>query len=106
MSYAFYQKRKEVFEGTSGASSTYTSQPHFIGDFGQMSISWTSSGATSTLTLQMTNEDGFRSSLVTWSNVTGLTLQGMYAVETGGRWMRCLRTSVDSLGEVYFQART
>lgn len=102
----YWQRREELFDGTSATSSTYTSSPYFIGDYQQMSVSWLSTGGTSTLTLQMTNEDGFRTSLTTWSDVTGLTVQGIYAIEAGGRWLRAQRTAVDSLGEVYLQART
>ena len=107
MAYPLYQRRKELFEGTSGNSSTYTSAAQLVCDYAQMSLSWQSSGAdASRLTIWATNEDGLRSSLNTWSVVTGLTAQGVYVVEPGIRWLRVTRQSADSLSEVYFQGRT
>ena len=100
------QHRFEIFDGLSATSSTYTSGAVCVADFAYMSVSWTSSGATSTLTLQGSNEDGLTASLTTWSNITGITSQGIYAVEPGMRWIRALRTSTDNLGEVYIQARS
>lgn len=105
-SYFPFGRRIEFFDGLSATSSTYTSTPYFTGDFAQMSLSWTTSDAqTSRLTLQGSNEHGLTASLTTWSNVTAITAQGIFAVEPGMRWLRCLRASDDSLGEVYLQAR-
>lgn len=104
--YKFYSDRFDLFEGTSANSSTYTSASYLVADYAQLSLSWHSSGVTSLLTLWATNEDGLRSSLQTWSAFTSLTSQGVYAVEPGMRWFRATRSSIDSLGEVFLQART
>lgn len=101
----FYSKHYTVFGG-SGLSSTYTSGPYMVHDMGQLSVSWHSSGGASRLTIMGTNESGAAASLVTWSDVTALTLQGIYAVEPGMRFLRFTRTSVDSLGQVFLTART
>lgn len=101
-----FQRLNTLFDGSSGQSSTLTSSSHYVGDFGQLSLSWHSSGATSNLTIWGTNEDGFRSSIGTWSAVTTLPTQGIYAIEAGMRWLRVTRGSADSLSQVFLQCRT
>lgn len=108
MGYPFYTRRHTFFDGTvSGTNvSGNTSQPWLVADFVQMSLSWNSAGTTSTLTVWGTNEDGLNTSITTWSAITGLTSQGIYAIEPGFRWMRVTRASGESLGIVVLQSRT
>lgn len=107
MSYGPVSKRYAFFDGTSARSATFTSNPFLVADYRQLSMSIITSDAQSSLhTVQASNEDGLRASITTWSTVTTITAQGIYAIEPGMRWLRVLRSSLDSLGEVFLQART
>lgn len=91
-----YTQRKTLLDA---ASSDVTGGPFFIGDCTQLSLSWTTQVAgASTLTVQMSNEDGLGSAFgdAAWSNVTLIAAQGMFGVETGPRWLRVLRASASS----------
>jgi len=106
-----YQRRFSLFDGSSGNSSTFTSSAQFVGDYAFMTVSWaTDTTAASRLTLQGTNEDGFRASLNTWSNLTGITqastVAGLYTIDTGFRWIRAQRGSEESLAIVDMFGRT
>jgi hypothetical protein len=100
-----YSHRYVLFAGTSANSSTYTSSPILWADYEQGSVEW-ADGGNSELTIQGCNEDGFSASLVTWSNLTGITSAGLYTVDPGPRWIRALRNSADSLSQVFVQARS
>ena len=95
-------KRHVLFDGTSATSSTYTSGPIFWGDFLYGSVQW-ADGGNSVLTVEASNEDGFRSSLVTYSALTGMPATGLYTIDPGPRWVRVVRNSADSLSQVYIQ---
>lgn len=80
-------------------TSDVTGGPFFIGDFTQLTLSYvTQTGTASNLTVQMSNADGFASSIpeASYSNVTIMASQGMFGVETGSRWLRILRKSASS----------
>lgn len=98
-----YQRRSVLFDGASGTSSTYTSETHFVGDYDELSVQL--DAVNSRITLQGSNDDGFRASINTWSNITGITAAGLYDITTGWRWLRSLRISADSLNVVTLQGR-
>jgi hypothetical protein len=84
-----YSRRLVLFDGTSGQSSTFTSNDQFLGDFRYIAISVvTSDTAASRLTLTSSFEDGYSSSLVTRSVVTTITVPGVYTIDPGLRWLR------------------
>jgi len=101
----FYQRPKTLFDGSSGNSSTYTSSAQYVGDYAFMSLTWPG-GGNSTLTLQGSNDNGFRASINSWSDLTAITAAGAYTIDPGIRWMRAQRNSADSLAVVLFQGRT
>jgi len=94
-----------AFDGTSAASSTYTSDTYLMADMDTVTISWQSSGAASRLTVSATNEEGLDASLTTFSNITTITAQGNYSIVPGLRWLRMQRSAIDSLGEVLLQTK-
>ena len=83
------------------SSSDITGGPYLIADFTQLSLSRiTQVGTASTLTVQMSNADGLGDTgladATNWSNVTGLTAQGIFGIETGPRWLRVMQKSASS----------
>lgn len=99
-------ERLVLFDGTSAQSSTFTSNHFLVADLTQMTVSvQTSDAAGSRLTLQSSSEDGLQASLTTWSTITTITTPGIFTVDTGLRWIRGLRSSLDSLGEVVIQGK-
>ncbi len=101
------QRRFALFDGSSGDSSNFTSAAQFVGDYAYMSVSWATDVATaSRLTLEASNEDGFGSSINTWSTVTGITSAGIFTVDPGTRWMRGRRASEESLSIVEMFGRS
>lgn len=91
-----YSRQRTMHDGGSHAVSTST--PVLIVDATQISLSLTTTGAGSPLTVQMSNADGLRTALVAtdWSTVTALTANGVFAVESGPRWLRTQRESASS----------
>jgi hypothetical protein len=79
-------------------SSTATSVPIFVGDVVRMSVSLTTTTAASTYTLQGSNADGFATAIPSgqWSTVTALTAPGIYAIQTGMRWLRAQQAASTS----------
>lgn len=101
-----YTQRFDLFPGTSADSSNVTSASYLVADYTLLSVSWdTDTTTASTLTLQSSNEDGLTASITTWSNLSGITQQGTYIVNTGFRWMRALRNSNESLSRARVQAK-
>lgn len=99
------EKRFVLFDGTSGQSSTYTSNDFFVGDFNILGLSVeTSSASASRYTLQSSFEEGYGASLNTRSVVSTIVAKGVYTIDPGLRWVRCQRGSQDSLSEVVIQA--
>jgi hypothetical protein len=101
----FYQRRVELLTAASATSSTYTSSAHYVGDYAYMSVEWPD-GGNSTLTLQGSNDDGFRASIATWSTLSAIAAAGIYTLDPGVRWVRAQRSSDDSLAAVVLQGRT
>jgi hypothetical protein len=79
-------------------SSTATSQPMFVGDVVRMSLSLTTTTAASAYTIQGSNADGFTVAIpaTQWSTVTVLTVGGIFAVQTGMRWIRAQQAASTS----------
>lgn len=101
-----YTQNIAVFDGSSGQSSTQTTNPWGVADFNTLSFSWlTVTTAASILTLQGTNEDGFGASIGTWSNLSRIVLAGAYTVSPGVRWVRFQRTSDESTARVVVEAK-
>ena len=99
-----YERNKVLFN--SANSSTYTSNPQLTVDLATISLSVeTVAAAASLFTVQGTNENGFTSALRAgaWSNLTTLTVPGMYTIDAGPRWTRVLRSSIESNATVILQ---
>ncbi len=79
-------------------SSTATSPAVFVGDVVRMAVSLTTTTNASTYTLQGSNADGFSAAIPSgqWSTVTALTAQGIYAIQTGFRWIRAQQAASTS----------
>ena len=100
--------RLVLFDGTAATQSTFTSSPFLVADFETLTLSVTTSDAAgSRMTLQASFDDGLRSAIAaaSWSVITTVTVPGAYTVDPGLRWIRGLRSSLDSLGEVIIQAK-
>lgn len=79
-------------------SSTATSPAVFVGDVVRHVVSLTTTTSASAYTLQGTNADGFSAAIPAgqWSTVTVLTAAGIYAVQTGMRWLRAQQAASTS----------
>jgi len=87
-----YEKRQVLL---SGPNSLMTSSAYFVGDFRDQSVQIdTMSG--SAITIQGFNDDGFRSSIATWSTLTAIAAAGMFTIDPGVRWIRVQRASADT----------
>ena len=92
-----YSIRHDFFDGASANSSTYTSGAYCVADLRQMAVSVaTSTTSASILTLQASHQDGFTATITTWSDLTALSVAGVYTVDPGMRWMRAQRGSQES----------
>jgi hypothetical protein len=100
-----YTRRVVLFDGSSGNSSTYTSSDVLVADYTTQSVHWPG-GGNATLTLQGSDDDGLRSSIVSRSDMTAITAAGIYDITPGVRWIRAVRTSADSLAVVSLQFRS
>lgn len=101
-----YSRRFVLFDGSSGQSSTYTSSSIFVPDFTSLTLSYESvSTHASLVTVSASNSDGLETSTITYSAITTIVSRGVYVVETGMRWLRVERSSLDSTGIVQLQAR-
>ena len=99
-----YEKSKVLFN--SANSSTYTSNAQLTVDLATISLSIeTVAAAASLFTVQGTNENGFHTALRAgaWSNLTTITVPGMYTIDAGPRWTRVLRSSIESNATVILQ---
>jgi hypothetical protein len=96
-----YSIRHDFFDGASANSSSYTAGAYCVVDLRQMAVSLaTSTTSASRLTLQASHEDGFTAAITVWSDLTAITLAGVYTIDPGMRWMRGLRGSQESLAVV------
>jgi len=89
-------KRVVFFDGASANSSSNTAGPHFVGDFQTMSMSWETVVASTTLILSASNDDGFQSSINTYSTISTVAAQGLFTIDPGMRWLRAVRASAGS----------
>ena len=89
---AHYQKLYTLLSGT---SSTATSGAVFVGDAFSLSCSLVTTAA-SVVTLQGSNDDGFTAAIGTWSTLTALTANGIYAIQPGARWLRAQQAASSS----------
>lgn len=105
INFGFYQRRVVLFDSASASSSSFTSASHYVGDYAIMSVEWPD-GGNSNLTLEGSNDDGFRSSINTWSTLSVIAAAGIYTIDPGVRWLRAKRSSADSLAAVTLQGRT
>lgn len=95
-----------MFDGSSGQSSTQTTNTFPAADFNLITFSWATVTTTaSVLTLQGSDEDGFLASIGTWSNLSTINSAGLYSVAPGVRWLRWQRTSNESTSRVAVQAK-
>lgn len=102
-----FPKQIVLFQGGSANSSTYTSTDHLVADYAQISVSHqTVVAVASRLTLQGSNDDGLQSAIVLRSTLSDIGAPGIYAVTPGMRWIRALRSALDSTGTVILQLRT
>lgn len=108
-----FSRHHTLLESGSTLSSTFTSNAFLVADWNAITLSYlTQAAAASTLTVQGSNNQGLLATSVTsnvtegaWSNLTVLSAAGMYAIEPGVRWMRCIRTSADSMALVQLAGR-
>jgi hypothetical protein len=69
----------------------------WVGDANVISVSLsTATAGSSAYSLDASNDDGFQSAIVNWSNVTVLTAKGIYSVTPGMRWLRAIWPTGDS----------
>lgn len=82
-------------------SSTITSQPVFVGDAATMSVSLQTVGE-SVVSIEGSSSDGFKAAIPenTWSNMTVLTANGIFAVQPGIRWLRARQAASSSSASV------
>ena len=108
MPYNFPTRRRVMLDGTSASSSSFTSAPFLIADFGTISLSWiTTAAVASNLTVQMTNAEGFRATIAEgeWSDASIVPADGIFRVDPGARWMRALKPTVDSQSSLVLEGR-
>ena len=100
-----YERWQVMHDST--VSSTYTSSPVLAVDLATISLSWqTNTTASSPLTVQGTNDNGFSNlTLVenSWSLLTAITSRGMVTIDPGCRWIRTIAGSADSTATVILQ---
>ncbi len=107
----FYGRRSVLFDASSDASSTFTSQAHWMGDYRIISVELPVT-LNSGVTLEGTNDDGHAVALNTipsggtWSTLTRITNAGIYSIDPGFAWIRARRQSNDSQAPVIIQARS
>lgn len=97
---------RQAVLGGSATSSTVTQGPVLVADWNAIALSVaTAAAVASNHTLQASNDNGLQSSIVTWSNLSVIAAQGMVKVDSGVRWVRILRPSVDSTTVYTFAGR-
>lgn len=114
-----YTRRVTAFNGSSIQSSSYTAGPYCVADFPDITASWdTDDNDASRLTFQITNQDGFGTSLDsssggTWSTGGLMVTKGGQVLEpvfksdgTQARWLRIQRGSEESMAKVHLQMRS
>lgn len=104
---AGYGITRSVVLGGSATSSTVTQGPVLAADWNNISLSIvTATNTASNHTIQGSNDDGFASSIVSWSNLSVVVAAGLIKLDNGARWIRVLRPSVDSTTVYTFEGRS
>lgn len=86
--------KSQVLLGAASDSSG-TSPWIFVGDARLLSISrQTSTGSASNLTISLSNDHGFNSSIVFASAVTVLPNAGIFTIDPGARWLKAERRNI------------
>lgn len=82
-------------------SSTVTSAVVFIGDAATISVSLQTVGA-SVVSIDGSSAEGFKEAIPenTWSNMTVLIANGIFAVQPGARWLRARQAASSSSASV------
>src|SRR3954468_12954942 len=73
------------------SNSSGTGLAIFVGDARLLTVSiQTSNASASRYTVSLSNADGFQATIpeASWSVATTITLQGIYTLDPGGRWLR------------------
>lgn len=98
-----------LFDGSSAQSSMFTTEAQLVSDFDNLTVSWlTDTADASRFTVQGTNRAGLSGTSVTeadWSDVTGITGDGIFTIDPGVRWLRAVRNSNESLSIANLQLR-
>ncbi len=105
----FMSRNVVLFDGSSVQSATFTSASVLVADFDNVSLSWlTDTTAASRYSVEASNAEGFDAAIpdATWSNITTVLADGIYTVDPGVRWIRTLRSSLESLSISALQLRT
>ena len=100
--------RQIVINGNSANSSTVTEGPVLTADWNTVAISiLTNAAVASNHTFQGSNDDGSQSAIAanSWSNLSVVAAQGQVKFDSGNRWIRVLKPSVDSLTTYIFEGR-
>ena len=105
----FPSRHVALFDGSSGQSSTFTTEAQLVADFENLTVSWlTDTADASRFTIQGTNREGMSGTSVQeadWSDVTGIVADGIFTIDPGMRWLRAVRNSNESLSEANLQLR-
>lgn len=99
-----YERNTVLFN--SANSSTYTSGAMLTVDLATIALSvQTVAAAASRFTVEGSNENGFTEAIpaAAWSILTTLTVPGMFTIDPGPRWVRVLRSSIESNASVILQ---
>jgi hypothetical protein len=103
--YASY--RYDMFDGSSAQSSDYTSDWLCVADYRQLALSVLTDGTgASRFSVEASLDEGFRSAIANTSTITTVLLAGTYTIDPGLRWVRVLRSSLESLSVVQLHGRT
>ena len=99
-------RTQTLFDSSSANSSTYTSEALLVRDYSQaqaLSVLTTNTAA-SRFSVEGSLDDGLNAAIDanSWSNVTTLLADGVYTLDPGLRWIRVLRSALDSQATVRF----
>ena len=105
----FMSRNVVLFDGSSAQSSTFTSASALVVDFDNLAVSWlTDTTGASRYSVEASNAEGFDAAIpdATWSNITTILADGIYTIDPGVRWIRGLRSSLESLSISVLQLRS
>lgn len=104
----FMSRNVILFDGSSIQSSAFTSASALVADFNNLTLSWKTDVATaSRYTIEGSNAGGFSAAIpdASWSNITTILTDGIFKIDPGIRWIRTLRSSIESLAFSEMQLR-